>query len=227
MSRIRIIMLSMLAVFAVSAIASAPASAAHFCVVKGEKCEKFTGTKEVTDKNVSGKTFVLKSTLAGIEIVITCKALTSTGTITEPGATDTDSQSFTECTVTKPAENGCLVNSPGKAAGTIEVSKTVTKLVEAYENNKKEKIKALADEFKPENQTFVEIVISNCSTTALNGTFPVKGVDFGNCTGSHGTILMFSASSSDLTFDGNVASLTGEAETVVKGTTEKVGCEKS
>lgn len=160
MSRIRLIMVAMLAVFAVGAVASASALAAsediwEVCKEGGtEKFEtnacaktsstgKFSFKKLETGETVktvsSGSKFVLNK---GKTTEIECTAVSDKGTITggKPGTDEATEIKFTGCTT--PKEKTCKVKSkspPPTRAGTIVVSKIPTKL-EQRKNAKGEEV---------------------------------------------------------------------------------------
>jgi hypothetical protein len=145
-NRLRVLLVSLLAVFAVSAIASASASAFN---LEWEVCEKGTGTgtkfgehkcnthpggaeewefkKLVGTKNVVSKGGAFTLEVAGKKI--TCTAVTDKGTITggKPGTDLAEKIVFTGC---KAGPNGCKAKSAGGAAETIEVTNIKTKLEE-------------------------------------------------------------------------------------------------
>ena len=178
MTRIRLILLSMLAVFAASAIASASASAAGsekdtpegtlpvFCS-KGLADEDELGTTKVTS---TGGIFKLEVTG---EPSLECTAETDEATInsTETVA-GTDSKvkiKFTGCTV-KGNPKCTVQDSINKTIGTIEPVLL------------KSKLKALGgkiyDVFAPEaGTTFVTVEVKNkgTETCVVKGTFKVEG----------------------------------------------------
>jgi hypothetical protein len=150
-NRIRVLLVSLLAVFAVSAVASASASAEgpHWRVpcrkvsvankglgeFNNAACTEVGGTKEFTNvlltgetikavsKNKAGTSFILKGTLAGVKITLECTKVEDKSTLEGGGpGKDKNEIIFTKCTVTAPAESGCKVKEP------ITV-KTITVLV--------------------------------------------------------------------------------------------------
>ena len=164
--RIRTLIISLLAVFAFSAIASASASAFALewqtCQEKaGGKFENHGCAKEGPPKTFEWETLgagvtkkIISTKLAGsAEFVlnaggkeIKCKKVDDTGTITggKPGTDEATEIKFTEC---KTTEANCKVKSAkGKApAGTILVTSIKTKLVEGETSGG---AKVVADEFK-------------------------------------------------------------------------------
>jgi len=169
-NRLRVLLVSLLAVFAVSAVASASSASAfnlqwdvcetgtkgvepptkfddHGCSTKAKplaerewewKILAATETRKVISNIKPGTTFVLKA----LNIVVTCKSATDTGTITggTPG-TDETTVTYDECTT---SIAGCKVKSATKPAGEILVSNIKTKLVEG---ETKAGVKVVADEF--------------------------------------------------------------------------------
>jgi|ERR1039458_5081473 hypothetical protein len=149
MLRIRLILLSLLAVFAVGAIASASASAAclggHLCVWEvqategGAYAKVAAGEKlNVEDESVAGAAgeFILKAGTAEVK----CKKVESYGTIEETGKDIANVLRFTGCTT---GLTGCKVKSKGTAkVEEIVSTKIKTQLVTRGTGN------VLADEFK-------------------------------------------------------------------------------
>jgi hypothetical protein len=192
MSRLRLIMLAALAVFAVGAFASASASAAfklewqtcqekagghfenHGCVKEGttkafEWETLAAGKTKAVESKIKSKEFVLIA--SGIEVK--CKSATDTGTITggTPG-TDEATVTFDECTT---SIAGCKVKSATKPAGEVLVSGLKTKLVEGEKKNGE---KVVADEFA-ENPTTKEFVTLEFGTKET-GTPPTSKLE-GKC----------------------------------------------
>ncbi len=100
MSKIKLIMLSMLAVFALSAAASASASAFSFLVLG----KKLTGTEEETIKSTSGE-----SVLETVGTKIICAESEGSGNLKAEGLT-LYHITFLTCSVSKPAN--CAVSQP-------------------------------------------------------------------------------------------------------------------
>ncbi|MGH2903804.1 MAG: hypothetical protein ACRDK7_09520 [Solirubrobacteraceae bacterium] len=229
-------MLSLLAAFAVGAVASASASAQRWVVceeVAGEGTEPPTKYDEhkcntqvkalkerkwewkellaeehrkVKSHNVG--TFTLHATVGGIKVKISCTAVKDTGEIWggNPG-TDEDSIEFEGCTVTEPTGKGCKVHGAGLVVGRINVSNVKTKL-EVLGG-------VLTDTFTPAAPpTFVEIVIEGCEggAKALNNPYKIEGTSGGVVVAGTGK-LKFTATSSNLKFGGEPAKLEGETET--------------
>jgi len=117
MSRIRLIMLAALAVFAFSAVASASASAF-------ELKWKVNGA-EASGQQVSSSGGEFK--LAAGTKTITCTSVTDTGNAEASGKGKAKEIKFTGC---KPGQSGCNVKSEGQSNGTIVVSEIPTQLVE-------------------------------------------------------------------------------------------------
>jgi hypothetical protein len=219
-------MLSMLAAFAFGAVASAAAQAeGPVWFVKGVEL-KSGETAKVVSKNTTS--YALVGKLAGVTVEIVCTAVADKSTLIggAPGK-DENTIEFTKCTLKLPAESGCKVAEP-------IVAKTLTNLVflsrkastekwkvqteKEYEEapGKKEE-RAIADEFKPASgETFVTITLSGCNKAheALDGAFPVKGTDFGI---TKGKLLEFTKETSNLTFGGSAATLTGTSEQEQEG----------
>lgn len=64
------------------------------------------------------------------------------------------------------------------------------------------------DHFTPAGAHLEEIVLEGCSALALDGTFAVNGGDYGVIP-SESSLLQFSAETSELTFGGKSATLSG------------------
>lgn len=171
MTRLRLILLSMLAVFAVSAVASASASAASKCEAKEEggdntwciEGKELAGEQALTTSQKTS--FVLTAAAAGI--TLTCTKETGSGTLvqvnsTEPAASDVE-LTFSGCTLT--SLPNCKVKEPIKVNGGGDLLDAVTK-------GRSEVT------FTPsEGETFAEITIENngAKTCLQKGTFPVTG----------------------------------------------------
>lgn len=185
MTRFRLILMSVVAMFAVGAFASASASAITpvylVCVEKagsGKKfkdrnCKEESGTGkfelvEVTENlsvNGTSGVSVLTSTLLKAEIKITCKKDVFTGTIGPKGLSKGE-VTYEECKVG---------NSSGNFANCVVPNIKFKFIDQLIENSKGE----VEDEFKPESgKVFVEIVIKNKAEGEIcqeKGTFPVEG----------------------------------------------------
>jgi hypothetical protein len=137
MSRIKVIMVAMLAVFALGAVASASASAAPVweeCAgtgtLKGPLCEPgSTGTAGWVEVKVakavtsSGGEFILKAGTNEVK----CTKVTDKGTV-GPGSVDLAEEiKFEDCTT---ATKGCEVKNKGGTLGTVVVTEIPTKLEE-------------------------------------------------------------------------------------------------
>jgi hypothetical protein len=162
-NRLRVLLVSLLAVLVVSAVASASASAFNLhwevCEKGGtekwseHKCNAGKGTGEWSWlKLEAGKSFnVISGIVPGTSYVltvggkvITCTGAPDAGTITG-GTTGTDniSVTFTGCTT---SQAGCLVKTVHQGNGTILVPNIPTVLVEREPSGGG--AKKLADEFK-------------------------------------------------------------------------------
>jgi hypothetical protein len=192
MSRIRLILMSLFAVVAVSALASASASAiGHVGVceeasVAGKglwnnaECTEFGGSKEYETKEVTsgelkgtGGEAVLSGELAGAEVIITCAKGKTFGEVEAAGAGKGEA-TFEECAVGNAKEKFANCEVPNI---TVKTTSQVTE----EENEAKEK--ELRVEFKPAGENskkekiFTEVVIKNKSEKicAEKGSFPVAG----------------------------------------------------
>ena len=190
MSRIRLIMLSLLAVFAISAVASASASAFNLqwevCKNVGAKkgsfetnrCKAAGGENEFEWKKLEAGeslnivSWIVPGTSFALTVgtkVITCTGAADAGTITggKPG-TDNISVLFYGCTT---SQAGCLVKTAHQANGIILVPNIPTELVEREPSGGG--AKKLADEFKSKPAPLSEFVMlkfepesgKSCSTS--------------------------------------------------------------
>jgi hypothetical protein len=160
MSKVRLILLSLLALLATGAIASASASAAHYWKVG---TEKVTTAQEITS---SGGEFALSS--AGKEVK--CKKVTDKGKVEAAGKDEAAEIKFTECTATESGTE-CSVKSAGPPAkaGEIIVNNITTELVERFSTEKQATV--LADEFKgkaAKESEFVTLEIGRRETNSGN-----------------------------------------------------------
>ncbi|HEY5044597.1 MAG TPA: hypothetical protein VII53_01945 [Solirubrobacteraceae bacterium] len=222
--------MSLLAVFAVGAVASASASAApewnvceegtgagtkfteHKCTtVSGTgkwEWKTLVGTKKVKSKNKAGVSFVFKGEAGGVMVKMTC-TVKDTGTINQvagSAGTDEETIEFENCVVEKPGPGLCVVTDPvTKTPGKVVVSGVETELLAGT---------PVKDVNKPPKHgtVFVTLEFLNKSpeTCPLNGmSFPVTGTDTGLFSGN---VLQYTAASSNLKFGGHPATLEGEAE---------------
>lgn len=190
-SRIRIMLLSLLAVFAISAVAAASASAHEFLVCQETGTEKYTehlcSTKNETGKwsfaaIAAGKSFEvegtsgvskLEGTIGGQKVIIECSTDVTKVTLEPAGATK-GTITFSGCkifSVTKGKKTllKCVVNSVGEAAEKIKL--TFLDVLVTGKGGGPE------DEFKPAvaEKPFVEIETSGAecalvAKTAVTGT---------------------------------------------------------
>jgi hypothetical protein len=186
MRRMRLVGLALVAVFALTAVASSAAFAGEGPIwkVAGSKLESGI-TKNITAAKKAGSAeFKFK---AGTLITINCTGASSTGTIIggEPG-TDTANIKFTGCTVEGHSE--CTVKSPKEGTEEVPVGeirvKAKTELVYLSSTSAtNEKVDAsgvgshLGDLFSPASgSTFVELVVGGNNCPSLTkGTNKVEG----------------------------------------------------
>jgi len=224
MSRFRLIMMSVVAMFAVGAFASASASAITpvflVCLEKAgsgtkfedRNCSKESGSgkfelveiSEFLKANGTSGISKLKGELAGAEILITCKKDKFTGEIGPKGLTKGE-VTYEECEVG---------NSKEKFTN-CEVPNIKFKFIDQLIENSKSEVE---DEFKPEKGSiFVEIVIKNKGelVCAQKGTDKVEGTQNAEVEQpSTGAKLLreltFKPSGSKLTFAGKPATYEGK-----------------
>jgi hypothetical protein len=162
MSRARLTLLSLLAAFALSAVASGAAQAAGGPVWIHKGNTVLSSTSETLPlKSVNIGAFKLKSSLATIE----CKKEKDTGDLIggNPG-TDKSTITFEECAVEGKTIAQCGAGKEGKV-GPFEV-----KTVLGYPEGKTEKIEEAYDQFFPATSetVFVEFELSGSSCGLLN-----------------------------------------------------------
>jgi hypothetical protein len=178
-NRLKVLLVSLLAVFAVGAVASASSSAfllewegcKNVGAATGEfnsaTCQVKGGNKEWNwVKEAAGETWEIIGVIGESKLtvgtkIITCKKGKSVGKTQAAGAGEATTITFEECTTTEPA---CKVKGGGGVAGTIIVKGVPTKLVER--EPKGGGAKKLANEFK-QNATTKEFV-----TLKFEGTCP-------------------------------------------------------
>jgi hypothetical protein len=155
MPKIRLMLLGLVAVFAISAVAVTSASAHNF---KTASEKPITKTFSVEGKSGASQ---LDSSIALEKIIIQCEKDTFTGSI-ETGGKNKGTIKFKECVLEnskKVAIAGCKVTEPIEAKVNSELTET-----------------PVQELFTPEaGGVFVTIEITGCEKTALNGKYEVKG----------------------------------------------------
>ena len=166
MFRIRLVLLSLLATIATGAVASTSTFAVMPAYVD-QNGALITGVLKLETKKPAGTgNSILEGTLAGIKVVDECKENNGTGTI-ENSATNgmgssTASAELKKCVVVAPAGQNCLILNE-----LITFTAHDLLLLDAGQ---------IRDLFSPSSgSAFTTIVIDNCTTTALNGSFTVTG----------------------------------------------------
>jgi hypothetical protein len=181
MSRIRLIVLSLATVLAVSALATASASAETFGGVqcqqrpdghghwKDSKCTEPGSnfeyeTQEITNATVEGEgaTAILKSEIGTTKIYIDCQKTTFTGKLETQGKSSSTIK-YEECKLYEEAT--------GKVISNCKVENITATVLDKLIGT----TGAIEDEFEPkEGGEFTKITITGTSCV-LKGTFPVKG----------------------------------------------------
>ena len=188
MSKVRLVVLSLLAVLAVSAVASASASATIMPAYS-----TITGTLKIESKKVAGSgNAKLEGTLAGVTVLIECSVEKGGGSIenTAVMGLSTATVHYTSCTVAQPAGQNCLVTN-----GLVLVTSHDLLVLSGTK---------VRDEFAPESgTTFTTINIDNCTTTALNGAFKVTGTATAETNNTASSLEFSSTSGEALKFGGN------------------------
>lgn len=220
MSRLRWILLVLLATIGGSAAAAAPASAT--LKLTWWECKKISGGPyknpfcsedgppheynwEQVDFGVllslfTYMTWKLESKVAGAKITIECKKGNGEGWLENPKAgspgIDYSENKLSECSVSGVVFAGC------KVSGTPTI-KANTKLSEISGK--------AADKFTPhEGTTLVSFSLEGCTTTEFNKTYPIGGEFYGIVNSSTSSLTFASvAESGELKFGGNGATLTG------------------
>jgi hypothetical protein len=162
MSRLRLLLISSLAVLAVGAVASASASAAFKKEYLVEKGAVVTPVNVVGGSSTPSK---LEAKLFGVKVKIECTSSTYTGTIAAAGAS-TGTISFSGCAGKAGSKDKCVVEEPIKAElddQLVEVSKK------------------LQDEFSPAGEFFTVVAIraEGGGSCSVAGEFDVTGTQ--NC----------------------------------------------
>jgi hypothetical protein len=194
-NRLKVLLVSMLAVFAVSAVASGSASANEYqiCEVGGtekfetNQCASKVATGTFSWKSVVGKHNVESTggafTLTAGGKKVKCTAVTNTGEIGPGGESDETNITFTGCTANAGA---CWADSPGHDDGVGEKDGVI--VVTDLDNQLVKRGTILADEFT-ENDATKEFVTLEFDTIAGDAegcpgfpTTKVKGQVAGECT---------------------------------------------
>jgi hypothetical protein len=170
MSRQRIVLVSLVAVFAASMLTTAVASAAGpFWHVSGSKLKQ--GSVGVTLQSKGALS--LKSVLSSLQVTITCSTSVGEGTIDGQGETlqgqGKGVVKYTSCEVKEGTAGKC-----GKPTA-ITTNQLKSHLANAIFQGK-EQIVELFEAGSPQTTNFVTIPLGECTDTILNGiNAPVKG----------------------------------------------------
>lgn len=194
MSRVRLVFFGLLAVLAVSAVASTSASASGPYIYEKGGSSPLMGSLELQINQVGSAK--MNATLAGVAIEIVCETSTSAAAPAENVLTTGIEHflslhwvHFLRCTVVKPAGKGCLVKNELILVH-VHILGVAGPLVRAT----------------PEGGNPITLItIDNCSNTALNGVFPAEGSLSATPNNTNSTIEYTATSGSLLTFGGNPA----------------------
>jgi hypothetical protein len=201
MSRMKLIIVSILIVLAASAVASASVSALHW---------RFQGARLPEGQRLNvmsvGGISIFKTKAHGIKIEKECKKELDKGWIENPvgggNGVDLVTSEFEECEVLKPAGLGCTVKEP-------IVIKANTELVTIGG--------AIWDKFTPDpaGEPFVVLILENCTGSAavLNGSYNLEGKTNGKVENSTSTLKFSATENDELTFAGESETFEGEVET--------------
>ena len=226
MSRLRLILLSVLAVFAVAGVASASASAVEFQICKeagaGHKyeseyqCEQeelgagnweWVGiTEAVKAEGISGPS-LLSATVGGAKLMIECKKDSFAGTLESAGKSSKAVIKYEECAITGSWATKCEVETTlttGELKDALSVVAT-----------------RIVDTFEPEATNFISIVVKKRTgqTCSIETTYPITGsqqceVDKHTAEAESGKLgheLICKTTGSNLKLGANVATYRGTA----------------
>jgi hypothetical protein len=161
-----------------------------------------TATSEKTASETTASTpSQLSGTLAGVATELECtlvKSVAGTGKLTNAASSVSGSGklTYTGCVVLKPAGKGCKVNN-----GTVNTEELKATTVGQAANKLK---------FEMVGTKFANVEIKECTTTALNNTFPVTGSLVANTSGATTTTNKAEIETQNtLKFGGNKAGLGG------------------
>ena len=203
MSKLRLILLSSLAVFAVSAVAAGTASALEFYNSSGELVKgllKMEGT--------GGESEIITE-LAGTQIKTRCSTEHGTGWIRNERVGEELAGlgllvgTALGCEIVQPAGTGCVVR------GGIVIharAKLVTISGKDY-----------AELTPAEGTVFFELILEDCTPSSLDGTYPVKGTAYAlvnNVTSEFE--FMTGAPNNKLKFAGNPVEFTGKGTVLME-----------
>jgi hypothetical protein len=208
MSRIRLVLLSLFAVLAVSAVASASASAV-MPAYTNEAGALITGKLEVLTKKVGGNA-VLKGTLAGVKVEVLCTEEHGTGWVENSASTgmglDLALLHYLKCSFVKPPGKLCKV-----ANELVHVQLVHSLLLLGGPTG------YLVDFYTDISPNFTEIVVNGCENVSLNTSYPVAGSARALANNTNLTLEFTAESGSELTFGGNPATYTDELKVEMAG----------
>jgi hypothetical protein len=192
MTRLKLLMITLLVAVAASGIMSASASATMPAVTTASGA-LITNHLEILALK-SGNA-VLKSKLAGVNLEIVCEHEHVTGWILNTGdhALGFSLAHFLKCTMPKPAAGNCTIQNE-----LIHVEAHFLLLLGGGTGFKEE----LHTE---KNPYFTLLVVQNCSNAALNGTFEVNGFAVAEANNTTLELEFSETSGSALKFGGNAA----------------------
>jgi hypothetical protein len=201
MCKTRLLLLSLLTVFALSAVASAGASAEMYWIKEGKALKE--GVKyESESHGAAGEVFVLKSSLAGVKVKIECDTEAGDGWVENPvgggNATGVLTIELTDCSVPEPAEQDCKVDEP--IVLETKIRPVLISLV------------VWAEFAEKGSGPLSTITFAGCKIGALNTSVPLTGTFDGlNANGDEEGSFEFKAGTNEsLTFGGNAATFRGK-----------------
>jgi hypothetical protein len=199
MFRVRLVLLSLLAVLVVGAVASASASAV-MPAYTNEAGSLITGKLEVLSKKVGGNA-VLKGTLAGVKVEILCTEEHWTGWIENSASTGMGLgltlMHYLKCSFVKPPGKGCKVENE-----LIHVQLVHSLLLLGGPTG------YLVDFRTDISPNLTEWPVNGCENASLNGKYPVAGSARALANNTNLTLEFTAESGSELTFGGNPATYT-------------------
>jgi hypothetical protein len=234
MPKTNLVLLSFAAVCAVSAIASASASALQFygcrplvtggtgTMYEDSRCTKeanpgsyelylITASLNIESHIVAGTSYIFKMKAAGVNTKFVCKEQKGTGSIDNNSGLGLGliTNKFSTCTVEKPT-GGCTIEEPMVIISEIDLST----------ENRKNYVLFFPDlKGNPTNKILTNIKFLTGCGSALNGqTFPFEGSMHAEVVNSESKIVFpEGAPNNQLIFAGSEATFTGESVVEMEG----------
>lgn len=215
MSRIKLVLLAMVAVFGISAAASVASAVAAEPLTR-YSVESVGEIKEALEVTATVGTAQLNGIIAKAKVMIECTKNTEKSSVIEPEGKSKGEIDYEGCTLYS------IHSIKESLAATCRVTEPIKfKFIDLLIVGKGGLIE---DEFKPATgETFVEITLANApeSTCLSKGTFPAKGTYISSL-GDEGEVLkklhelVFTSTGSKITFGGEPASFTNRVSLELK-----------